>query len=58
MSRVGSVSLAHLREPYALEGWILEIRKRRFFCISFLRKGEVMAYVGRIHNLKDLKRTL
>ena len=25
------------------------------FCISFLRKGEVMAYVGRIHNLKDLK---
>ena len=24
-------------------------------CISFLRKGEVLAYVGRIHNLKDLK---
>ena len=23
--------------------------------ISFLRKGEVLAYVGRIHNLKDLK---
>ena len=22
---------------------------------SFLRKGEVLAYVGRIHNLKDLK---
>ena len=22
--------------------------------ISFLRKGEVLAYVGRIHNLKDL----
>ena len=27
-------------------------------CISFLRKGEVLAYVGRIHNLKDLKRDL
>ena len=26
------------------------------FCISFLRKGEVLAYVGHIHNLKDLKR--
>jgi len=25
------------------------------FCISFLRKGQVLAYVGRIHNLKDLK---
>ena len=25
--------------------------------ISFLRKGEVLAYVGRIHNLKDLKDT-
>ena len=25
------------------------------FCISFLRKGKVLAYVGRIHNLKDLK---
>ena len=25
------------------------------FCVSFLRKGEVLAYVGRIHNLKDLK---
>ena len=25
--------------------------------MSFLRKGEVMAYVGRIHNLKDLKDT-
>ena len=24
-------------------------------CISFLRKGEVLAYVERIHNLKDLK---
>ena len=23
--------------------------------VSFLRKGEVLAYVGRIHNLKDLK---
>jgi len=26
------------------------------FCISFLRKGEVLAYVGRIYNLKDLKK--
>ena len=25
---------------------------------SFLRKGEVLAYVGRIHNLKDLKDSL
>ena len=25
------------------------------FCISFLRKGEVLAYVWHIHNLKDLK---
>ena len=28
--------------------------KRAFFCISFLRKGEVLACVG-IHNQKDLK---
>ena len=28
------------------------------FCISFLRKGEVLAYVGCIHNLKDLKETV
>ena len=25
------------------------------FCISFLRKGEVLAYIGSIQNLKDLK---
>jgi len=25
------------------------------FCGSFLRKGEVFAYVGRIQNLEDLK---
>ena len=25
---------------------------------SFLRKGEVLAYVGRIQNLKDLKDSL
>jgi len=30
-------------------------RKTALFCIYFLRKGEVLAYVGRIHNLKDLK---
>ena len=29
--------------------------KTALFCISFLRKGEVLAYVGRVHNLKDLK---
>ena len=29
--------------------------KTALFCISFLRKGEVLTYVGRIHNLKDLK---
>ena len=29
--------------------------KTALFCISFLRKGEVLAYVGRIHNLEDLK---
>ena len=29
----------------------------QLLCISFLRKGEVFAYVGRIHNLKDLKTT-
>ena len=29
--------------------------KTALFCISFVRKGEVSAYVGRIHNLKDLK---
>ena len=29
--------------------------KTALFCISFLRKGEVLAYGGRIHNLKDLK---
>ena len=28
--------------------------KTALFCISFLRMGEVLAYVGRIHNLKDL----
>ena len=28
--------------------------KTALFCISFLRKGEVLAYVGRIHNLEDL----
>ena len=27
--------------------------KTALFCISFPRKGEVLAYVGRIHNLKD-----
>ena len=26
------------------------------FCISFLRKGEVLAYVGLPQNLKDLKK--
>ena len=39
------------REHYALEGWILEIA---LFCISFLRKGEVLDYVGLPQNLKDL----
>ena len=29
--------------------------KAALFWLSFLRKGEVLAYVGRIHNLKDLK---
>ena len=29
--------------------------KTALFCISFLRKGEVLACVVRIHNLKDLK---
>ena len=29
--------------------------KTALFCISFLRKGEVLAYVGRMHNLEDLK---
>ena len=29
--------------------------KTALFCISFLRKGEVLAYVGRIHNPKELK---
>ena len=29
--------------------------KTALFCISVLRKGEVLAYVGCIHNLKDLK---
>jgi len=29
--------------------------KTALLCISFPRKGEVLAYVGRIHNLKDLK---
>ena len=29
--------------------------KQRLFCICFLRKGEVLAYVRRIHNKKDLK---
>ena len=29
--------------------------KTALFCISFLRKGEVLAYVGSIQNLKDLK---
>ena len=28
--------------------------KTALFCISFLRRAEVLAYVGRIHNLKDL----
>jgi hypothetical protein len=29
--------------------------KTALFCISFLRKGEVLAYVGSIQTLKDLK---
>ena len=29
--------------------------KTALFCVSFLWKGGVLAYVGRIHNLKDLK---
>ena len=32
-----------------------ELQLMCFFFGSFLRKGEVLAYVGRIHNLKDLK---
>ena len=28
------------------------------FCISFLRKGEVLAHVGLHHNLKDLKKPI
>jgi hypothetical protein len=31
--------------------------KTALLCISFLRKGEVLAYVGRNQNLKDLKGT-
>ena len=31
-----------------------ERRAGALFCGSFLRKGEVLAYVRRIHNLKDL----
>ena len=30
-------------------------QKTALFCISFLRKGEVLAYVGRVHNLEDLQ---
>ena len=30
--------------------------KTALFCISFLRKGVVLAYLRRIHNLKNLKR--
>ena len=29
--------------------------KTALLCGSFLRKGEVLAYVGLIHNLKELK---
>ena len=31
------------------------VLKTALFCISFLRKGEVLACVGSIQNLKDLK---
>ena len=37
---------------------LLHPQKTELFCGSFLRKGEVLAYVGRIHNLKDLKEFL
>ena len=31
------------------------LKDLKLFCISFLRKGEVLVYVGSIRNLKDLK---
>ena len=40
-------------EP-ASRGWFR--RANTFFCISFLRKGEVLAYVRLSQNLKDLTR--
>ena len=45
------------RTPRALctEGLDPRDLKTALLCISFLRKGEVLAYAGRIHNLNDLK---
>ena len=48
------------RAPSALEGWILRsfIATRKGvgrFCGSFLRKGEVFAYVRQNQSRKDLK---
>jgi len=42
------------------EGGELDPRdlKPVLFCRPFLRKGEELAYVGLIHNLKDLKGVL
>jgi hypothetical protein len=46
------------REPSALEGWILEIiycdLEAGLSCASFLRKGEVLPFVGSIQDLKDM----
>jgi len=36
--------------------WARSLDRARHWRMSrFIRKGEVLAYVGRIHNLKDLK---
>ena len=53
----GALSTALWRAARAFDYGGLDPRdlKTALFCMSSLRKGEVLAYVGRIENLDDLR---
>ena len=56
MKAVGGTFLILRQTPHLrITLYTLTALKTALLCISFLRKGELLAYVGRIHNLKDLK---
>ena len=62
LSTFSQIFLDARREPFALQGWILEIlhcdpKGSRAFFADFADPsyGRAIAYVGRIQDLKDLK---